>query len=40
MPKVLLKFFENAVLNDGDSAFFGLKNIDQHFFLHANSFRD
>jgi hypothetical protein len=35
-----VKFFENAVLNDGDSAFFGLKNIDQHFFLHANSFRD
>jgi len=35
-----VKLFENAVLDDGDPAFFGLKHIDQHFFLHAVSFRD
>ena len=35
-----VKFFENAVFNNGDPAFLGLKYIDQHFFLHAVSFRD
>jgi hypothetical protein len=35
-----IELFENAVLDDGDPAFFGLKDIDQHFFLHAISFRD
>jgi len=35
-----VKFFEYAVFDDGDSAFLGLKHVDQHFFLHAVSFQD
>jgi hypothetical protein len=35
-----VQFLENAVLDDGDPAFFGLEHIDQHFFLHAVFFRD
>jgi hypothetical protein len=35
-----VQLLENAVLDDGDAAFFGLEHIDQHFFLHAVSFRD
>jgi hypothetical protein len=35
-----IEFLENAVLDDGDPAFFRLKHIDEHFFLHAGSFRD
>ena len=35
-----VKLFENAVLDDGDPAFLGLFDVDQHFFLHAVSFRN
>jgi hypothetical protein len=34
-----VKLFENTVFDDGDPAFFGLFHVDQHFFLHAISFR-
>ena len=35
-----VKLLENAVLDDRDPAFLGLEHVDQHFFLHAVSFRD
>ena len=35
-----VQFFEDAVLDDRDSALLGLQNIDQHFFFHAVSFQD
>ena len=35
-----VKLFENTVFDDGDPAFLGLFHVDQHFFLHAISFRD
>ena len=34
-----VKLFENTVFDDGDPAFLGLFHVDQHFFLHAISFR-
>jgi hypothetical protein len=34
-----VQLFEYAVLNDGDPTFLGLFDVDQHFFLHAVSFR-
>jgi hypothetical protein len=30
-----VKLLENAILDDGDPAFFRLEHVDQHFFLHA-----
>ena len=30
-----VQFFQDAVLDDGDPAFLGLKNVDKHFFFHA-----
>ncbi len=35
-----VQLLENTVFHDGDAAFFGLEHVDQHFFLHAVSFRD
>jgi hypothetical protein len=35
-----VKLFENAVLDDSDPAFLGLKHVDEHFFLHAGTFRE
>jgi len=35
-----VKLFEDSILDDGDTAFLGLKHVDQHFLLHAVSFRD
>ncbi len=35
-----VQLLEGAILDDGDAAFLGLEHIDQHFFLHAGSFRD
>ena len=35
-----VELLEGAILDDGDAAFLGLEHIDQHFFLHAGSFRD
>jgi hypothetical protein len=35
-----VKLFEYAVLDNGDPAFLGLFDVDQHFFLHAVSFRN
>jgi hypothetical protein len=35
-----VKLFKNTILDDCDPAFLGLKHVDQHFFLHAVSFRD
>jgi hypothetical protein len=35
-----VQLFEDAVFNNRDTAFLGLKNVDQHFFFHAVSFRD
>jgi hypothetical protein len=35
-----VQFLEDAVLDDGNPAFLGLKYIDQHFFFHAVSFRN
>jgi len=34
-----IQLFEGAILDDRDAAFLGLEHIDQHFFLHAGSFR-
>jgi hypothetical protein len=33
-----IKLFEDAVLDDGDSALLGLEHVDQHFFLHTDVF--
>ena len=30
-----VKLFEDAVFDDGDTAFLGLEHVDQHFFLHT-----
>jgi hypothetical protein len=35
-----VKLFEDTILNDGDTAFLGLKHVDEHFLLHAVCFRD
>jgi hypothetical protein len=35
-----VELLEGAILDDGDTAFLGLEHIDEHFFLHAGSFRD
>jgi hypothetical protein len=35
-----VQLLEDAILDDGDAAFLGLEHIDEHFFLHAGSFRD
>jgi hypothetical protein len=34
-----IQLLEDAVLDDGDPAFLGLQDIDQHFFFHAVSFQ-
>jgi hypothetical protein len=33
-----VELFEDPVLDDGDTAFLGLEDVDQHFFFHAVSF--
>lgn len=35
-----VQLFEDAVLDDRDTALLGLQDIDQHFFFHAVSFQD
>jgi hypothetical protein len=35
-----VQLFEDAVLDDSDTALLGLQDIDQHFFFHAVSFQD
>jgi len=31
-----VKFFQNAIFNDGDSALLGLEHIDEHLFFHCS----
>lgn len=33
-----IKLLEDAIFDDGDTAFLGLEHVDEHFFLHAGVF--